>query len=477
MSSPSRRRFIPLPSRPPSLSADSLRSLHHQLSSFLDQTLSDVNQHASEYPRATVYTGLAGPRISLLNHSLAPFFPHLTSRQTAYTQLVLALKSDQLRTPSRGSKAGFLDTSVGPATLVLYYQLMHYVPASASVPPPFSQKECHWCARLLHDAISCATRDEDGEPPEYGCELLYGRAGLLYALLLLRQAMPTAALSSPNNVDGIEALLDLVRPLTRTATLKVLVDDIVRRGRIGAVRFNTESRLTDGPSLMWTWHSKRYLGAAHGVGILYVILHAPESLVIQHADVIAQTITHILFLQDPAGNWPSAASVHLGGPKSNDLVQWCHGATGMIPLLAAALSRSQILKLTPDMRSAISSSLERAAALVHGHGLLRKGPGLCHGAAGSAAALFLLADCKALPQEARQRYLWHGLHLAICMAELAPRRAFMTADRPWSLFEGAAGTCAAVACVVGRLDALLGTSRAGEGLRGGLLGCADLITV
>jgi hypothetical protein len=59
-------------------------------------------------------------------------------------------------------------------------------------------------------------------------------------------------------------------------------------------------------------------------GILYVILHTPEPLVATHADVIAQTLTHLLFLQDPAGNWPSTASA--SGPshatKASDLVQY-----------------------------------------------------------------------------------------------------------------------------------------------------------
>ena len=35
-------------------------------------------------------------------------------------------------------------------------------------------------------------------------------------------------------------------------------------------------------------------------GILYVILHVPEALLVPYADVIEKTITHVLFLQDPA---------------------------------------------------------------------------------------------------------------------------------------------------------------------------------
>jgi hypothetical protein len=281
-----------------------------------------------------------------MNHRLAPYFPHLVSRQTAYSQLVLALSSDPLRSPTRGSKAGFLDTSVGPATLVLYYQLTHFMtgPTSAPSRPPFSEKECRWCAHLLHEAVSCVTHDEEGELPEHGCELLYGRAGLLYALLLLRQSLPASSSSSPNSPDGIESLYDLIRPLTRTATIKIIVDDIMRRGRQGAARFAAEARLTDGPGFVWMWHGKRYLGGAHGIGgsllfvpwnvqsvwlkrpspagILTVILHAPESLIVPHADGIARTLTYLLFLQDPAGNWPTTLSARPTGAKASDLVQY-----------------------------------------------------------------------------------------------------------------------------------------------------------
>ncbi|KZV75025.1 hypothetical protein PENSPDRAFT_681467 [Peniophora sp. CONT] len=470
-----RRRYIPLPTRPPSLSPTSLNQLHEQLSNFLAHALSYTNEHAQDYPRATVYSGLAG--ISLLNHHIAPFVPHLTSRQTAHSQLVSALQSDPLQPPSSGSKVAFLDTSVGPATLVLYYQLCHFS-APSSQQPPFSIKECAWCARLLHDAANAATQDDEGiDAPEDGCELLYGRAGLLYALLLLKSTIPAVNGGSPDSPNsGFESLVELLRSLTRTATLKLLVDDLIRRGRAGAARFSAESRLTEGPGLMWVWHGKRYLGAAHGIaGILDVILHCPESILVTHASVICNTVEHLLFLQDPSGNWPSSAStMPVIIPKSSELVQWCHGSTGVIPLLASILQRAKALRLSSDLRSATLSSLDRAAALTYARGLTRKGPGLCHGASASACALLMLADCSAIPPEARQRHLWHGMHLAQCIAELQPRGGFADGDRPSSLYEGLSGACVAVAIVVCKLDTLLGRSRSGGVMRTGILGAADL---
>jgi hypothetical protein len=156
------------------------------------------------------------------------------------------------------------------------------------------------------------------------------------------------------------------------------------------------------------------------------------------------------------------------------MCRWCHGSTGILPVLAAALVRAPALGLSSDLRSALHSSLDRAAHLTYAHGLLRKGPGLCHGASGSAATLLALADCSALSTASRQRYLWHGLHLVLCVAEMDVKGMFERGDREWSLFEGKAGACAAVAAVVVRLEALLGRGRVDSGMRSGMLACADL---
>lgn len=112
------------------------------------------------------------------------------------------------------------------------------------------------------------------EFPEDGCELLYGRAGLLYALLLLRQAFQSDVHNStpPANGDTFHAqVATIVKQLTCRSILKKLADDLVHRGKIGAQDYieDHEKALEEDeicPSLMWCWHGKRYLGGAHGVG-------------------------------------------------------------------------------------------------------------------------------------------------------------------------------------------------------------------
>lgn len=84
------------------------------------------------------------------------------------------------------------------------------------------------------------------DSPDLPQELLYGRAGYLYALLFVGSLVPGA----------------LDERLIEQQVLAIL--DIGRRG----------SRQDGSPApLMFTWHGKHYLGVAHGLaGILTVLL-------------------------------------------------------------------------------------------------------------------------------------------------------------------------------------------------------------
>jgi hypothetical protein len=93
--------------------------------------------------------------------------------------------------------------------------------------------------------------------PDDGCEVLYGRAGLLYALLRLRHML---------NCDAMVHL-------TSDDVLRGLTDEIIRRGQEGATLYREQyhgSGMT--PPLMWLWHGKRYLGGAHGIGECFLML-------------------------------------------------------------------------------------------------------------------------------------------------------------------------------------------------------------
>lgn len=128
-------------------------------------------------------------------------------------------------------------------------------------------------------------------------DLLYGRAGFLWAALFM------------NNHLGEQRLPH--------GFLMSVVDAVLAGGRAGA------SDNLDCP-LMYRWHGTRYYGAANGLaGILQVLLHFPLSK--EDADDVKGTLKYLMSKRFPhSGNYPSSE-----GNLRDKLVQWSHGATGM----------------------------------------------------------------------------------------------------------------------------------------------------
>lgn len=135
-------------------------------------------------------------------------------------------------------------------------------------------------------------------------DLLYGRAGFLWAALFINKHLGEQTL--PN---------DLVMPV---------VNAVLAGGRAGA------SDNTTCP-LMYRWHGTRYWGAAHGLaGILQVLLHFPLSE--EDSEDVKGTLRYMRSNRFPhSGNYPSFE----GNPRDK-LVQWSHGATGVAITLCKA---------------------------------------------------------------------------------------------------------------------------------------------
>ena len=103
---------------------------------------------------------------------------------------------------------------------------------------------------------------------------------------------------------------------------------------------------------MYAWHGKHYLGAAHGLaGILTLLLQVrspshphtltlPSSLQLPPSSSLHPRICSLVrpcveWLRDqqfPSGNLPSS----LESGNRDRLVQWCHGAPGLVHLMAQA---------------------------------------------------------------------------------------------------------------------------------------------
>ncbi|MCP5058711.1 MAG: lanthionine synthetase [bacterium] len=136
----------------------------------------------------------------------------------------------------------------------------------------------------------------------------------------------------------------------------------------------------------WTSHvfgfQRSYYGACHGVaGNGGALLRALEFLPELDAETIVRRVTRTLVggaLEEGEGlNWP--VSEDASGTRR--LVQWCHGAPGVVTALAAAPPMEELDRL-----------LLGAGELVWKAGPLRKGPSLCHGTAGNGYALLGLVQ-------------------------------------------------------------------------------------
>lgn len=110
------------------------------------------------------------------------------------------------------------------------------------------------------------------------------------------------------------------------------------------------------------------------------------------------------------------------------LVHWCHGAPGAIYLLAKAY-----LVFGDEKYLA---ACHKAADLVWRKGLLRKGPGICHGVAGNAYVFLLMYRLTGGDRK--------HLYRALCFRRFLESEQFLCESRepdcPYSLYEGLAGT-------------------------------------
>ncbi|XP_037933586.1 lanC-like protein 3 homolog [Teleopsis dalmanni] len=241
-----------------------------------------------------------------------------------------------------------------------------------------------------------------------GCdEVLVGRAGFLTGCYWLNDVLSEKRITD----DDIVAICQL----------------IILSGREYAK--HTGSPLP----LMYQYHGTEYLGAAHGLcAILQVLLDSPwfrtDPISAPSADLrdIKRSIDFFLSLQDQEGNFPVALE-DLKTGREKRLVHWCHGAPGAVYLLAKAYL---IFKEDKYLHS-----LRHAADLVWKKGFLRKGPGICHGVAGNGYVFLLMYRLTNEP-----KYMYRAVKYMELLTNSEFKHRARTPDRPFSLYEGVAGT-------------------------------------
>ncbi len=286
-------------------------------------------------PSSFTHHGLfLGPTsLAYLLHRLSHLHPHLTISShslPSWAAWALSLPPPARLLEEKATKrGGIADELMATHTVSA---LLHSSTATAATVVRL--------ARLTLDPRHCSSN-----------EWLYGRAGTLYLLRALSTHF--ARNDAPASPQLTEVLADI------EAVMDALCEVITSTPR------------------PWTWHQKHYLGAAHGdVGIItQVVLSRPWVAPAVRADLLA-----VLGAQLESGNWPSSVPVE-GSAEEDKLVQFCHGAPGVV------VSLQSLVPFFPDLGAEMERAIERGRKCVVERGLLRKEACLCHGMAGNVMAL------------------------------------------------------------------------------------------
>ncbi|XP_007094861.2 lanC-like protein 2 [Panthera pardus] len=282
-----------------------------------------------------------------------------------------------------GRRVTFLCGDAGPLAVgaVVYHKLKS----------DCESQECITKLLQLQKTIVC----RDSDLPD---ELLYGRAGYLYALLYLNTEI------GPGTVCE--------------SAIKEVVNAIIESGKT----LSREERKADRCPLLYQWHRKQYVGAAHGMAGIYYMLMQPAAKVDQETltEMVKPSIDYVRHKRFRSGNYPSSLS-----NETDRLVHWCHGAPGVIHMLTQAY---KVFKEEKYLKEAMECS-----DVIWQRGLLRKGYGICHGTAGNGYSFLSLYH---LTQD--KKYLYRACKFAEWCLEYGAHGCRIP-DRPYSLFEGMAG--------------------------------------
>lgn len=363
--------------------------------SLTETCLSHYERHGAHHPIGTLYCGSLGPCV-YLRYRLAKYLLNTDKKKAekllrdalVVAEAALCQEEERPNVARRMHRVSLLEgTWVGAK--VLQCAILHYLGASDDV-----TDEINDLLLFLREACRALPTTES--------EVLYGRAGALQAILFLRQELQNAS-------TGSEVVVKLA-------------SDIVKAG--------VECSKRTLP-LLWEWHGKAYLGAAHGVvGILQMLLSLQSNELNAIDQQVNGSVRHLIRrtidgleegLCFPSGNLQSSV-----GSDRDKLVHWCHGATGHVMLLTKAS------KVFQD-----AAYLERAKVsgenVLMQRGLLRKGVGLCHGISGNAYALLSIgrASNDEIWIQRAKLFAHFALHH---FGELEG-----VPDRPYSLYEGCAG--------------------------------------
>lgn len=289
-------------------------------------------------------------------------------------------------------------------------------------------------------------------------ELLYGKAGYLATLIFLRDKFELSSKDLKDQRDESNPLGDYLCNSDEESdfyqTYQELreIDIQCRWGKykkliLKEIKEVAKAILKAGEQkhadrLIWKWHDKEYIGAAHGTaGILACLFQAGFK-----SRKMLDTMKWLQTMRFPDGNYQTRPDSH-----KNELVQWCHGAGGiglLFAQLADQMSEQRLKKSYYSYTDAgddkkikpfrphpeYLSLAEDCAEHLFKKGFLQKGISLCHGSLGN-ALLFLKL------YRLTKKKIWRQRALIFAKLILDPRHANLwnQADQKLCFANGLAG--------------------------------------
>ncbi|XP_028322378.1 glutathione S-transferase LANCL1 [Gouania willdenowi] len=325
----------------------------------------------------TTYTGWAG--IALLYLHL-----HNVFKDASFLQRAEEHVSRSLKCLTRRHDVTFLCGDAGPLAVaaVVFHRLQ-------------KQQQSEECISRLLQYHQTVVEGSGGLPDE----MLYGRMGYMSALVFIRQQL---------GEDRI--------PLQY---IQQISEAVLASGE----HHSRKCHIQNQSPLMYQWYQEQYVGAAHGLAGIYYFLMQPGFVSTDDPlhRLVRPSVDHVCRLKFPSGNYPPCI-----GDDRDLLVHWCHGSPGVVYMLLQAHKTFGVAQYLADAL--------QCGEVVWRFGLLKKGYGLCHGAAGNAYTFL------ALYRETQEpKHLYRACMFADwCMAY--GTHGCRTPDTPFSLFEGMAGT-------------------------------------
>lgn len=270
-----------------------------------------------------------------------------------------------------------LASNVGPSfmRILAYCEQLNLRPDTALTPDPEHFRIFNQAVEraVLHGSVYTFKGFSLG-----GDELIFGRAGLLWAVLTLKK-----------HVNRTSEVLT-AHISTALQSIPKLVDAIFAGGRQGSQDFIKLHGPKDALPLMWQWMEGYYaLGAMHGAtGILTMLLSC--NLSDEQQQAIADTVTGLCKkCIDEKGHFPMSIPDRPDAlTRPSPFVQLCHGPPGLLILLGVIYEKTSFVERfwRPEWDLAIRLATKK----VWEEGLLSKGGNVCHGLTGNAWSLLPL---------------------------------------------------------------------------------------